>query len=160
MTVAQATPDIFAFEDLEEVAKRRAKLAAETIASFDAHTSYDKAPITSYDLPVPAGAAYLSDVAARPTRECRGIRPGVVRIVYVTGILMVSRTGGNATQVAPRCVMIDSGAQPVMIGKKLAQNWGWRPRNWLVVHLPLSHPLVTWSGPQVILESHYSLASE
>ena len=33
---------------------------------------------------------------------------------------MVSRAGGNPIRVAPQCVMIDSGAQLIMIGKKLA----------------------------------------
>ena len=37
------------------------------------------------------------------------------------GILVVSQAGGNPIQVAPQCVMMDSGAQPVMIDKKLAQ---------------------------------------
>ena len=45
-------------------------------------------------------------------------------MVNDTGILVVSRTGGNVIRVAPRCVMMDSGAQPVMIGKKLAQKLG------------------------------------
>ena len=42
-------------------------------------------------------------------------------MVNDSGILMVSRAGGNPIQVAPQCVMMDSGAEPVMIGKKLAQ---------------------------------------
>ena len=37
------------------------------------------------------------------------------------GILVVSRAGGNTIQVAPQFVMMDLGAQPVMISKKLAQ---------------------------------------
>ena len=39
LTVAQATVETSTIEDLEEVAKRRAMLAAEAIASFDAHIS-------------------------------------------------------------------------------------------------------------------------
>ena len=42
-------------------------------------------------------------------------------MVNDSGILMVTRAGGNPIRVAPQCVMMDSGAQPVMIGKKLAQ---------------------------------------
>ena len=76
---------------------------------------------TSYDLPLSAGTTYLSDVAARPARERHGIRPGIVRMVNDIGILVVSRIGGNATQVAPHRVMMDLGAQPVMISKRLAQ---------------------------------------
>ena len=45
-------------------------------------------------------------------------------MVNDTGILVVSRTGGKATRVAPRYVMMDSGAQLVMIGKKLTQELG------------------------------------
>ena len=119
--MTQASTNILLSEDPEEVAKRRARLAVETIAPFDAHTLDDRAPITSYDLPVPAGVAYLFDVAARPACERRSIRPGIVRLVNDTGILVVSRIGGNGARVAPRCVMMDSGTQPVMIGKKLAQ---------------------------------------
>ena len=71
--MAQATTDIPASEDPQEVAKRRARLAVETIASFDAHTSDDRASTTSSNLPVSAGTAYLSDVVARPAREHHGI---------------------------------------------------------------------------------------
>ena len=124
MTVTQATTYIIASEDYEKVAKWRAKLVTETIASFDAHISNDRALTMSYDLPVSTGAAYLSDIAARPPRERCGIRPGVVRMVNDTSILVVSRTGGNATWVAPRYVMMDLGAQTVMICKKLAQELG------------------------------------
>ena len=42
-------------------------------------------------------------------------------MVNDTNILVVNRTGGNATWVASRRVMMDSGAQPVMIGKRLAE---------------------------------------
>jgi hypothetical protein len=95
LTVAQATVDPFTTEDPEEAAKRRARLATEAIASFDAHASDGHEPTTSYDSQVSAGATYLSDVAARPVREHRGIQHGVVRMVNDSGILMVSRAGGN-----------------------------------------------------------------
>ena len=75
-------------------------------------------------------------------------------MVNDTGILVVSRIGSNTTRVASSCVMMDLGAQPVMINNKLAQELG------LAVRSPLLHLLVTWSEPQVILGSHYSLASE
>lgn len=35
------------------------------------------------------------------------------------GNLVVNRAGGNIIRVGPQCVMMDSGAQPVLIGKKL-----------------------------------------
>lgn len=121
LTVAQATVDPFTMEDPDDTAKRRARFAAEAIVSFDAHASDGPEPTTSCDSPVSAGAAYLSDVAARPARERRSIRPGVVRMVNDSGILVVSRAGGNTIPVAPQCMMIDSGAQLVMIGKKFAK---------------------------------------
>lgn len=34
----------------------------------------------------------------------------------------------------------------------LAKNCGWRPTTWLLVYLPSSHLLATWSRPLVILE--------
>ena len=49
------------------------------------------------------------------------MRLGVVHMVNDSDILVVSRAGGNPIRVAPQCVMMDSGAQSVMIGKKLAQ---------------------------------------
>ena len=100
---------ILASEDPEEVAKRRVRLAVETIAFFDAHTLDDMGTTTSYASLESAGAAYLCDVAARSACERRRIRPGVVRMVNDTGILVVIRIGGNATRVAPCCVMMDSG---------------------------------------------------
>ena len=110
LTVIQATTDIFVSEDYEEVAKQRVRLAAATIASFDAHTSDDRAPTTPYDLPQSVGVAYQSDVAGRPAREHRGIQLDAVRMVNDTDILVVSQTGGNITRVAPRCVLMDSWA--------------------------------------------------
>ena len=77
------------------------RLSAKAIASFDAHTSDDRAPTTSYDSPVSAEAAYLSDVAARPAREHCGIRPGIMRMVNDTNILVVSRTGAIPLGLLP-----------------------------------------------------------
>ena len=89
LSVAQATTDIHVSEDHEEVAKRQARLAAEIITSLDAHTSDNKAPTIFYDLLVSAGAAYLSDMAAKRARERRGIRPDIVRMVNA-GLSIVS----------------------------------------------------------------------
>ena len=107
LTMAQAITDIPTSEDPKEVAKRRTRLVAKTIGSFDARTSDNRTPITSYDSLVFTGATYMSDIAARPTRERRDIRPDVVCMVNHTGILVVNRTRGNATHVASRCVMMD-----------------------------------------------------
>jgi hypothetical protein len=95
LTVAQATVDLPTMEDPEEAAKRRARLAEEAIASFDAHTLDGQEPTSSYHSPASSGAAYLSDVTARHARERRGIRLGVVQMVNDSGILMVRRAGGN-----------------------------------------------------------------
>ena len=108
-------------EDPEEAAKRRARLAEEAIASFDVHAWDGQKPTSSYHSPASAGAAYLFNIAARPARERRGVRPGVVQMVNDSSILMVSQAGGNPIRVAPQCVMMDSGAQPVMIDMKFAQ---------------------------------------
>ena len=158
LTMAQATADLHTTEDPEEVARRQGKFAAEAIASFDAHASDSQMPTTSYDSPASAGATYLSDVVARPACKRRGIRLGVLRIVNDFDILIVSRARGNIIWVAPQYVMMDSGVQPIMIGKKLEQEL--QLPTWLLAHLPSSHPLATWNGPLVILESHYSLGSE
>lgn len=121
LEVAQAVTEPSTDEDL---AKLRAKLAAEAIAAFDEGASQQTEPSPSFDAPLPTGVAYLSDVAARSARERRNLRPGVVRLVNDNNVLVVSRTGGNATRATPLRVMMDSGAQPVMIGKRLAQELG------------------------------------
>ena len=119
--MAQATTDIPITEDPEEITKQRATLAEEAIASFDAHTLDGHEPTSSYHSPASADESILSDVAARSTRERRDIRPGVVWMVNDFGILMVSRARNNRIRVAFQCVMMDSGAQPVMISEKLVQ---------------------------------------
>ena len=73
-----------------------------------------------------SGVAYLSDVAARSARERGSIRPGVVRLVNTNGVMVVGHTDGNTTRTTPPHVMLDSGAQPVMIGKQLAKDLGLR----------------------------------
>ena len=56
LTMAQATVDSSTTGDPEETTKRRARLAAEAIASFDAHASDGHEPTTSSDSPISAGA--------------------------------------------------------------------------------------------------------
>ena len=46
----------------------------------------------------------------------------MVRLVNDNNVLVVSRTGGNTTWATPLQVMMDSGAQLVMIGKWCAQD--------------------------------------
>ncbi len=92
LEMAQAVTEPSTDEDL---AKLRAKLAAEAIAAFDEGASQQTEPNPSFDAPLPTGVAYLSDVAARSARERRNLRPGVVRLVNDNNVLVVSRTGGN-----------------------------------------------------------------
>ena len=101
LTVAQTITNLPITKDSEEAARRRARLATEAIASFDAHASDGQELTTSYDLPASAGATYLSDVAARPARERRVIRHGVVRMVNDFDILVVTQARGNTTRVSP-----------------------------------------------------------
>ena len=96
----------------------------EAIASFDAHTSDDKGLTTSYDSSESVGIVCLSNVNARPAHERCGIQPGIVRMVNDISILVVSLTRGNVIRVAPQCVMMNSEAQQVMIGKGLPKNYG------------------------------------
>lgn len=65
MTLALATVDDLATEDLEEVAKWQARLDAEAIVFFDAHISEDKGLSTFINSPMSMEAAYLFDVATR-----------------------------------------------------------------------------------------------
>ena len=98
---AQAIADLPTTKDPKEMARRRAKLATEAIASFDAHALDSQMPTTSYDSPTSVGATYLYDVVVRLVRKHRGIQPGVVRMVNDSSILVVSRAGGNIIRVAP-----------------------------------------------------------
>ena len=75
--------------------RRGARFAAEAIASFDAYATDGKKPTLSYDSSASRSVAYLSDVVARPAYEHQGIRPIIVRMVNDSGILVVSRAGGN-----------------------------------------------------------------
>ena len=122
LTVVQTTVDPSTTEDPEEASRRRARLAAEAIVSFDTHTSDSHELTTCYDSLAFASATYLSDAAARLARVPRSIRPGVMRMVNDSGILVVSRVEGNAIRVAPKCLMMDSGVELVMIGKKLVED--------------------------------------
>ena len=64
LTVAQATVDPTTMDDLEEAARHRTRLAAESIAYFDAHTSDSHKPTTTYVSPASVSAVYLPDVSS------------------------------------------------------------------------------------------------
>jgi hypothetical protein len=81
LTLVQATVDSSMTEDFEVVRRRRAKLAAEVIATFDVYASDGHDPTTSHDSPASTRTTYLFNVYARHARERRGIRLGVIRMV-------------------------------------------------------------------------------
>ena len=101
LTIAQVTADLPAIKDPKEAAKQQARLVAQAIESFDAHISDDKGLTTFYDSSKSAMVAYISDVAARPAYERRNIRPGVVRMMNDTKILVVSRAGAMLFRLHP-----------------------------------------------------------
>ena len=123
--------------------------------SFDVHTSYDIGPITSYDSLEFAGASYAYDVTA--THAHQNIRPNVVHMINDTDILVVSWFGGNTIWAASQCMIMNSRTQPVMIGKKLAQELRLTVDDLAPCPFTIGTSLATWIGPRIILKSHYSL---
>ena len=87
-------------ENLEETATQQMRFATGAIAFFYAQTSDDTYWSTSYDSIEFMGETNLLNIAARPTRERRGIQSDVVRMVNDTCILVFSRVGDIAIRVA------------------------------------------------------------
>ena len=56
-------------------------------------------------------------------------------------VMVVGRTDGNSTRATPVRVMLDSGAQPMMIDKQLAQDLDLGASDLEPCPLPLSHQL-------------------
>ena len=108
----------------EDLVALRAKLAAEAISAFDAKSTSSLTAQSSGEQSLISGVAYLSDIAPRSARQRRSLRPGVVRLANDGGVMVVGRTDGNSTRAIPLRVMLDSGAQLVMIGKQIAQDLG------------------------------------
>lgn len=108
----------------EDLVAMRAQLAAEAIAAFDANATSTPVAQSSGDQSLVSGVAYLSDVAARSARERCTLRPGVVRLANNGGVMAVGRTDGPSIRATPLRVILDTGAQPVMIGRQLAQDLG------------------------------------
>ena len=108
----------------EELVAMRAKLVVEAISIFEANAVSTPTVQSSEDQSLISGVAYLSDMAARLARARRSVCPGVIRLVNDDGVMVVGRTDGNSTRATPLRVMLDSGAQPIMIGKHLAQDLG------------------------------------
>ena len=106
---------------------KRASLANAAIIAFGKHTDILLASISTVDtsfLNYAAGAAYLADISARPPRERHNLQPGVVRLMNDKSLFVVSRADMPTIRATPLRVMMDSGAQPVMIGKGLAESLG------------------------------------
>ena len=78
-------------------------------------------PNPPFDMPLATKVAYLVDVVAWFVRERQSLRTGVVRLVNDNNVLVVNRTGRHTIHATPLRVIMDFGAQLVMIGKRLAQ---------------------------------------
>ena len=65
---------------------------------------------------------YLADLSARSARERQQVKPGVVRLVNEGHVFSVSQS--KAPAVYPQRVLMDTGAQPVMLDKRLAAELG------------------------------------
>ena len=65
---------------------------------------------------------YLVDLSARSARERQQVQPGVVQLVNEGHVFSVSQS--KAPGVYPQRVLMDTGAQPVMLGKRLAAELG------------------------------------
>ena len=61
---------------------------------------------------------YLAGVPARSARERHQVKPGVVRLVNEGQTFSVTR--GDSSRAYPKRVLLDTGAQPVMLGRRLA----------------------------------------
>ena len=85
----------------EDLAKLRAKPAAEAIATFEKNVVHQMTPYPPFDVPLSTGVAYLADVTARFARECQNLRPGVVWLVNDNNVLVVSRTSGDTIRATP-----------------------------------------------------------
>ena len=132
LEVSQAIVDVPVAHEVEDLANLRASLADAAVVAFGKHTDIPPSTILAVDtsfLNYAAGAAYLADISARPARERHNLQTGVVRLMNDKSIFVVSRTDLPAIRATPLRVMMDSGAQPVMIGKGLAGNLGLTPTN-------------------------------
>ena len=65
---------------------------------------------------------YMAGVPARSARERQQVKPGVVRLGNEGGAFLVSR--GDSSKVYPKRVLLDTRAQPVMLGQRLANELG------------------------------------
>ena len=117
-----------------DLARERAKAATEAELALRNWTGWKKdlPPVgdlievsntdSHHPLDSPAegdtAAVYLASVSARPARERQQLKPGVVRLINHGHVFSVS--SGKRQGVFPTRVLLDTGAQPVMIGRRLA----------------------------------------
>ena len=85
----------------EDMVAIRAKLAVEALSIFEANATSPPIIQPSRDQALISRVAYLSNDAARSTRERRGVCPKVVRLVNDDGVMVVGRTDGNSTRATP-----------------------------------------------------------
>ena len=96
---------------------RKDLLPAEDLTGVQKTESFDRPDSSAVG---GAAAVYLASVSARPARERQQLKPGVVRLVNHGHVFSVS--SGKRKSVFPTRVLCDTGAQPVMIGKRLADD--------------------------------------
>ena len=70
---------------------------------------------------------YLAGVPARFARERHQVKPRVVRLVNEGQTFSVTR--GDSSRAYPKRVLLDTGAQPVMLGRRLANELGLVPHD-------------------------------
>jgi hypothetical protein len=130
--VSQAVVDVLVAEEVEDLANLRANLADAAIIAFGKHIDIPPSIISAMDTSFSnyaAGAAYLADNSARPARERHNLQPEVIRLINDKSLFVVSCMDIHVIRVTPQRVMMDSGAQPVMIGKGLADSLKLTPTN-------------------------------
>lgn len=72
---------------------------------------------------------YFANIVARSSYGCCNIWLDMVWLVNDNNVHMVGHMGGNTTYATPLPMVMDFGAQPIMIGKWLAQNLGFGATN-------------------------------
>ena len=95
LEVAQVITDSFTKEDL---AKLRAKVAAEAISIFEENVVHQMTPHPPFDVSLAPCVAYLADIAVRSARKRQSLRPGIVRLVNDNNVLVVNRMDGHTTR--------------------------------------------------------------
>ena len=130
LQVSQAVVDILVAEEVEDLTNLRASLADAEIIAFGKHIDIPPSSISAVDtsfLNYAAGAAHLADISARPARERHNLQAGVVRLMNDKSLFVVSRADMPTIHATPLRVMMNSDAQPVMIGKGFADSFGLKP---------------------------------